>query len=173
VIAMKDRKQVYELTLADLERFPIWEFPHLASDDEYSDNIDTQDEATVRPYAGSGPLNGSDGLFVVRARFTLADGTTMKGFLYPDKNAKGSDISLIQPSIVTERGHVSFWFGIVALTSEQKREAYQLLGREAPSAFPIRFESAVELVSGPISGHIKGFQRYQKGIFGRRVVIER
>jgi hypothetical protein len=55
----------------DMRRFPIGEF---ASDEE------GQDEATVRPFDVSGALDRSDGMFVVRARFTLADGTQMLGY---------------------------------------------------------------------------------------------
>ena len=43
---MKIRKQVYQLTLDDLERTPVWEF---ALDEEVEEG---QDEATVRPVEG-------------------------------------------------------------------------------------------------------------------------
>jgi len=70
---MKIRRQVYDLTLEDLNEFPVWEF---ALDEEGEEG---QDEATVRPYMNSGKLDPSDGMFVVRAIFTLADGSKMHG----------------------------------------------------------------------------------------------
>ena len=63
------RKQVYELTLEDLSRFPIWEFKLDEEGEEGSD------ESTVRPYTASGPLDPKERMFVVRAVFTLADGS--------------------------------------------------------------------------------------------------
>jgi hypothetical protein len=64
---MKIRKQVYELKLDDVRRFPVWEF---ALDEEGEEG---QDEATVRPCEISGPLDSADRPFIIRAGFTLAD----------------------------------------------------------------------------------------------------
>src|ERR1700735_3746644 len=73
--ATRIRRQVYELTLADLERFPVWEF---ALDEEGEEG---QDEATVRPYAASGALDAAAGMFIVRAKLTLSDGV-VQGLCY-------------------------------------------------------------------------------------------
>jgi hypothetical protein len=43
------RKQVYDLTVADLEQHAVWEF---ALDEEGEEG---QDEATIRPYESRGP----------------------------------------------------------------------------------------------------------------------
>src|SRR5687767_8162143 len=45
--AMRVRKQVYELTLDDFDKFPVWEFRL---------EEDGKDESTVRPYSTSGRL---------------------------------------------------------------------------------------------------------------------
>jgi hypothetical protein len=74
---MKIRKQFDELTLDDVRRFPVWEF---ALDDGGEEE---QDEETERPWKISGPLDPSDGMFSVRASFTLADGTKMNGCSTP------------------------------------------------------------------------------------------
>jgi hypothetical protein len=47
------RKQVYDLTLADFDVAPVWEF---ASDEE---GVAGQDEATVRPYEVSFPIDAA------------------------------------------------------------------------------------------------------------------
>jgi len=70
------RKPVYELTLADLEAQPVWEF---ALDEE---GVPGQDEATVRPYATNGQPVPEGGMFVVRAAFTLAGSARRAGYLY-------------------------------------------------------------------------------------------
>ena len=59
---MPVRKQVYELTMQDLERFAVWEF---ALDEEGNEG---QDEATVRPWELAAPLDPAQGMFVVRDR---------------------------------------------------------------------------------------------------------
>ena len=71
----KIRKPVFKLDLDDLVLSPVWEF---ALDEEGEPD---QDETTVRPYPCPGALAPADGMFVVRARFHLADGTTMSGYM--------------------------------------------------------------------------------------------
>ena len=143
----KVRKQVYELTPDDLSASPVWEF---ALDEESEPD---QDEATVRPHSATGALDPSDGMFIVAARFWLADGTPLHGYLTPPSAADRS-LGTIQPQIVTGDGQVSFWCG---RCSPDTARAYQLLGGGAASVFPIRFESAVSLVGGAVSGTLPGF----------------
>jgi hypothetical protein len=147
---MKIRKQVYELTLEDLETYPVWEF---ALDEESEEG---QDEGTVRPYSQSGPADPADGMLVVRASFTLADGTRLKGYLTPPP-PRSSEIGSIQPEIVTPKGNVSFWYGLRKPSPEVISKAYEALGKESPGVFPVRFTSDVEVVGGPVTGTLNGF----------------
>ena len=143
----KIRKQVYKLTLQDLMSSPVWEF---ALDEEGEPD---QDEATVRPLALSGPLDPTVGMYIVAARFWLADGTEMRGYLtLPSGDDRG--LGTVQPQIVTECGQVGFWCG---RCPPYTARAYRLLGRDAASAFPIRFASAVSLVGGAVAGTVPGF----------------
>jgi hypothetical protein len=145
------RRQVYELTPADLERFAICEF---ALDEEGEEG---QDEATVRPYEVIGPLDPTDGMFIVRASLTLADGTRLKGYVTPPVQGE-TGLSTSQPAVVVPGGQVSFWCGMLVPSPEFIYGKYALLGKSAPSqVFPIRFESDVELVGGPIAGEVPGF----------------
>src|ERR1043165_421286 len=141
MILARSRKQVYELTLDDLNQFPIWEF-----------KLDTwraegQDEATVRPYTASGPLDPTDRMFVVRAAFTLADGSRLKGYLTPPVRGQ-EGIDAMQPIVVTARGQVRFWCGTSVPDAKRLARNYDLLGKEAKLVFPLRFESEVELLNG-------------------------
>lgn len=149
---MKIRKQVYELTQEDLAKFPVWEF---ALDEEGEEG---QDEATVRPYKAAGALDPSegDGMFVVRASFTLADGSRVPGYLTPPTRSDDG-LGAIQPVIITAQGQVPFWCGIVTPRAERLARCYQSLGRDAGSVFPLRFESEVELLGGPVRGSVLGF----------------
>ena len=150
VKAARIRKQVYELTLDDLSRFPIWEF---SLDSEAEEG---QDESTVRPYTPAGPLDAVDRMFVVRAVFRMADGSRMRGYITPPRNDDAS-IGTLQPIIVTDRGQVRFWCGTAAPGAKRLAHSYDLLGKEAKQVFPVQFASDVELVGGPVTGSVRGF----------------
>ncbi len=144
------RKQVYELTLDDLRKFPVWEF-RLDQEGEGG-----RDECTVQPYTAPGPLDPAECMFVVRAVFILADGSRMQGYLTPP--ARGdADIGTLQPIIVTDRGQVRFWCGITAPDLKRLTRSYDRLGKDARHVFPVQFESDVKLVGGPIRGSVQGF----------------
>jgi hypothetical protein len=144
------RKQVYELTLEDLGRFPIWEFKLDEEGEEGSD------ESTVRPYTASGPLDPAERMFVVRAVFTLADGSRMPGYCSPP--VRGDDsIGTLQPIIVTDRGQVRLWCGTTAPDLKRLTRSYGRLGKDARDVFPVQFESDVELVGGPVRRSMPGF----------------
>ena len=143
-------RQVYELTLDDLDHFPIWEFRLDAKDEK------SQDESTLRPYTALGPLDPVDRMFIVRAAFTLADGSKMKGYLTPP--SRGDDgLAILQPIIITDRGQVRFWCGTGAFDSKRLARSYEVLGKDAQRVFPLRFESEVEMVGGPVRGSLPGF----------------
>ncbi len=160
---MKIRKPVYDLTQRDLLQTAVWEF---ALDEEGEDG---QDEATVRPWAGKEPLDPGDGMFVVRAIFTLADGTRLLGYLTPAVPGMSS-MGTIQPVIVTDEGQVMFWYGLLAPTTESLQDTYLRLGRVAEQVFPVTYASDVELTSGPVSGQIAGFMHLRS--FTDQSVVE-
>lgn len=147
---MDVRKQVYELTSEDLNCFPVWEF---ALDEE---DRPGQDEATVRPFEVAGALDPSLGMFIVRAEFTLADGSRMHGYLTPPI-PRDSGFGYSQPVVITPTGQIAFWRGISAPSPEELAKYYLWLGRSADRVFPIHFQSEVELTYGRIIGEIAGF----------------
>ena len=147
---LRVRKQVYELTLHDLSLFPVWEF---RLDEEAGDN---QDESTVRPCSVSGPLDPRDSMFVVRAVFTLADGSRMRGYFTPPGQGEAR-VGALQPIIVTDRGQVRFWCGTAAPGPKRLARSYELLGKDAKHVFPVQFESDVELAGGAVRGSVPGF----------------
>jgi hypothetical protein len=154
---MKIRKQVYELTLEDLGKFPVWEF---ALDEEDEEG---QDEATVRPVQVSGTLDPADGPFIIRAMFTLADGTKMHGWLTVHEDDGLAPVVItdvlgtLQPVIITDRAQILFWYGVIGPSAQDVAKSYTKLGREAVSVFPIQVDSDVELVGEPIHATIPGF----------------
>lgn len=144
------RKQVYALTQDDLSQFPIWEFWL----DEGAGK--GQDESTVRPHTEKGKLNPTERMFIVRAAFTLADGSKMTGYLTPPAVGR-EGLGIMQPIIVTAGGQVRLWCGTAAPNEQRLARSYQLLGKDAKSVFPVRFESEVPLVDGPATGSAPGF----------------
>ena len=143
-------KQVYELTLQDLNAFPIWEFKlHEGAEVR-------QDESTVWPCIEPVPLNITDRMFVVRAVFTLADGSRMRGYLTPSGRGD-TGVGVLQPIIVTERGQVRFWCGTTTPDAKRLARNYELLGKVARQIFPLQFESEVELAGGPARSGVPGF----------------
>jgi hypothetical protein len=147
--SMEVRKQVYELTSADLERFPVWEF---ALDEEGEPG---QDEATVKPRPDlAGGVEPEEGLFVVRAAFTAADGASFDGFVTPDSE---SDLGSTQPSVVTSGRHVRFWFGIAEPEPEEIEQGYKALGGQRDGLFPLSFRTSVPVGGAPMEGKVLGF----------------
>ena len=147
---MNVRKQVYELTLHDLNTFPVWEF-RLDQEGEQG-----RDESTVRPYLISAALDPADRMFVVRAVFILADGSRMQGYFTPPVGDDAS-IGTLQPTIITDRGQVRFWCGTTAPGVKRLAQSYAFLGKDAKQVFPALFESDVELVGGPVKNTVPGF----------------
>lgn len=147
---MKIRKQVYDLTPSDLALNAVWEF---ASDEEGDED---QDEATVRPFTVDTTVDPSVGMLIVRATFTLNDGSTRNGYLTPPFRGDAS-VGVVQPVVVMEQGQVSFWLGMFTPSPEQLAGDYELLQSDADSTFPVQFQSDLRSTHGPISGTIVGF----------------
>lgn len=87
------RKPVYDLAVADLEQRYAWEF---ALDQEGEEG---QDEVKGRPSTAHGPLDPSEGMFLVRTRLSLADGTQLKGYLTPPIQRDAS-VGMLRPAVV-------------------------------------------------------------------------
>jgi hypothetical protein len=95
-------------------------------------------------------------MFVVRAVFTLADGSRMLGYCSPPLQGDDS-IGILQPIIITERGQVRFWCGTTAPDLKRLARSYEWLGKVARAVFPLQFQSDVQLVDGPVRGSLPGF----------------
>jgi hypothetical protein len=156
VAAPKIRKQCNDLTADDLAAFPVWEF---ALDEE---GVEGQDETTVRPFVFTGVLDTSRGSFLVKADYTLADGSRSLGFLTPPPPSAARDLGHVQPCIVTPSGHVNFWYGAFPVTPEDVAAGYSRLGKtDSAQVFPIKFESAVPLKGESVKGSIPGFLGFE------------
>jgi hypothetical protein len=147
---MKIRKQASELTLEDVTAFPVWKF---ALDEESEEG---QDEATVRPCKVSGAVDPSEGMLIIRAVFILADGTKMLGCVSRPNHADYG-LGALQPVILTKRGQVLFWHGVIAPGPKRLAQYYEKLERDSTRIFPIKVLSDVPLIGPPITAEIPGF----------------
>lgn len=145
------RKQVFELTLADLQQHPAWEFV-------LDEDLKPTEEATVRPLSIK-KYNPDEHFGVVKATFELADGTKMAGYLTPPSE-EDDDLAVVQPSIVTERNQVSFWFGITAPHKREVARLYSILNRKPDQIFPVKYSSDFPVGDAPVTGTLNGFAFY-------------
>lgn len=141
------RKFMEQLTPADLEEYPVWEF---CLDEE---NEPGQDETTVRPSPLKGPRSHLDpgaGMFAVHTEFTLANGHKLPGYLTPQPEAN-QDPDLLQPTLCTDQGQ------ILLLPGQQDQAAYSdelaaQLKLPAEAIFPISYTATVRIKGGPVKG---------------------
>ncbi len=147
------RKQVGDLAPSDLDEYPTWEF---AIDEEGEGG----DEETIRPRPEVKFVDPADGLFIVHAEFAAADGTRFDGFVSPHEDRHGAHAN---PTIVTDKAHVPFWFGIVPPSRAHLRASYGALGKAPAELFPLRYRALVEHAGSELKGEINGFMHYESG----------
>ena len=145
------RKQVGELKPADLARFSIWEF---ALDEEGEPG---QDEETVKPRPDLETVDPEEGLFIVRAELVAGDGTRFDGYVTA---AEEDHVGSIQPTIVTDRGQVNFWYGGFAPTRAELEREYRILGKTAGDLFPVRYRALVPSRGAGLEGRVPAFLHF-------------
>lgn len=158
------RKQVYELTSKDLSDYPIWEF---CSDEE---DVEGQDEATVRPTHKTELAGELLGACIVAANVRFADGTIGAGYLY---NCEDDDIGCVQPNLLTDTAQINFWLGwlrFVPNAAERVHLGYGRIGKTKDAVFPLSFESTTKVNGQPLRVVIPGFMA--RDLDGKTVVIE-
>jgi hypothetical protein len=158
-------RQFGTLTKGDFERVPVWLACPVADYDQpwYDDT----DEETLRPWTGALPVKPSNGMYLVQATGTLADGSSFPGFLTP---ASGDDLGIIQPHVFVANELFSFWGGMFGVRQEARDKFYRRVGKSADAVFPIRFTVGPGLLEDATAVEVAGF--YRRPDF-RRVVVER
>lgn len=157
-------KRIQHLMPDDLAAYPVWVECHIIDYDEpwYEDT----DEETFRPWDGSLPIDPSVATFLVRARFTLADGSPFDGFVTPHgghQDREGNSLASSQPRLFLPSGAwIAFWHGR-SPWPEMRERLYSELRRPPESVFPIRFATCEGLAQGIGEGQIYGFTTVQGG----------
>jgi hypothetical protein len=177
-------KQIYELSLSDFQRYPIWVGVH--NIDAGEPWYDACDEATFRPWTQSVPPVAKIGVVLVCATFKLCDGTIHQGYIRaisedwdtpPNTRTmpNGSEVhyrrfserygsplailGLQQPKIFVHGRPFSFWGGIRGVPVEQRKAFYAATGKATDQIFPIRFAGNATLITGILNGELEGFYR--------------
>jgi hypothetical protein len=149
-------KQFSELTPADFSKHPVWVSVHGLDQDEPW--YDETDEETFRPWPGSLPVGPEEGMLLVRAKLTLADGRAFQGFITPQYEGEPLSLGRIQPQMFLPSGkRCDFWDGMFKRPDNDRQIIYVELGDDPKKIFPIEFSAEEGLATGQVSGSIPGF----------------
>jgi hypothetical protein len=101
------------------------------------------DEETFRPWLGALPVGPDDGWFLVRATFTLADGTALAGFVTPHaKKQPAGPQGLLQGEVFLPNGRrEQFWNGLLLRPAAARAALFAEIGKPAGAVFPVRVEA--------------------------------
>jgi hypothetical protein len=148
--------QFADLRSAHFAESAVWASCH--SFDSGEPWFDDTDEETFRPWTGPLPARADEGMLLVKALFTLRDGTTLTGFITPHPGASDPELGIVQPHIFLADGRpFGFWFGMLEPTPARRAEFYQAVGRPPADVFPMRFTAETGLVVGVQTGQLAGF----------------
>ncbi len=149
-----ESKRFEELTKADFERHPVWKVrpPETTSD-------------CIEPWPGKLPINPGSGVYYVKAKFSLNNGTKYDGVISPRRRSDltGSDIDVrtLSPFMWLKDGsRFYFWIYTLAakqqLSSQEMRAKLQRKGASTKDVFPVRATAEYGLSKGKKSYKLKG-----------------
>jgi len=157
------RKQVYELTQEDLDKFSLWEF---CSDEE---DVEGQDEATVKPSTESEVRGYSPGAYILTADVLFPDGAQGIGYVY---SSEPNDIGCLQPNLAIETRQINFWLGSLVYAGNVETHiaaSYAALGRNSDQTFPLVFITRSPIAGSRQRSSVEGFMAL--GEYGRLVKL--
>lgn len=148
-------KQFADLTPADFQTAPVWVACQSVDDDEpwYDDT----DEETFRPRLDPFPAHPSEGMLLIHAIGTLADGTRLPGFLTPA--LEPDDLGTMQPHVFLGGRRFGFWGGMLGVPEAQQTDFLNSLGKTPDQVFPILFEVPPGLSNGVVQVAVTGWPK--------------
>ncbi|WP_027358056.1 hypothetical protein [Desulforegula conservatrix] len=143
--SQKIRKQIYDLTIEDLQTFSIWEF---CSDEE---GFNEQDECTVRPKSNN-HFEYVNKLICLTS-YTFNNGNSYLGYITPSLNMQEAQPHIIINSQLT----MQFWFGINKPNILVIEKNFNQIDCKLSEVFPISWR-IIPIIHGlPFKGVIDDF----------------
>lgn len=149
------RRQVEDLTAEDLLGRPAWWFP------PEDGHMTGPDACTVVPVDATGAADdGScefpDGRFLLRAEFTLADGSSLTGHVTYTPG-EPVDVASQEPTLCAPRGQVPLWHGILTPDAAYVARLLAATGRPRERVFPLRWRASLHPAGHELAGEAAGF----------------
>ncbi len=154
------RRQLDELSGAELAACPVWWFPGADG------HLSGPDLATVMPVDSSAADAGGgaqfpSGRYLLHARFALADGSTLDGHVTYVPGDEGS-IADREPTLCADpatgwSGQVPLWHGVIVPDAHAITAHLGLLGRARSAVFPLSWESTLRPDGHALTGSLAGF----------------
>jgi PilZ domain len=136
-------KRLGDLTVPDLRSTPVWRYEG-----------GTGSEALVEPARRDTLSQTDDEIFLAATEFVLFDATHHVGYCFP---ADDSGLDYLQPAIVSDSGHVNFWFDEPAPPEVLSRQ-WHALGKMPQAVFPVDFQCLVPVDGRTVRGRIEGIE---------------
>jgi hypothetical protein len=135
-------KQFNDLTIDDLNEYPIWEF--VPEDDQ-----NAIDETTIKGYLAYS--EEIESMIIVRTKFILNDGSIFYGYVSPEKK-----LELSQPALFVNDIFIFFWHGLIDSSRIETEKYYKVLDKKANDIFPVKWVTEVntDMIN---NGEIEGF----------------
>jgi hypothetical protein len=143
------RKRLGELTIADLERAPVWVYK--------SDTDDTS--AWVEETELTRISEEDSRTYLAATEFILADGTKHYGYCSP---ADWSGLDYVQPVLLTPSGGVRLWLDPLS-DPRLYEDEFALLEKPLSSIFPLSYRCLVPVDSHWRTGHAQDLQQLIQG----------
>lgn len=155
------RRQLGTLTAADLAATGVWWFPgpdgHLSGPDDQT--VLPLDTSAALP---DGTVEFPEGRFLVRAVFTLADGSTVDGHL-TFVPGDGGGLREREPTLCTPHGQVPLWHGVLAPDANDVATWLGWLGRARAAVFPLGWRAVFHPPGDDLGGRLDGFAVFRDG----------
>ena len=155
------RREVHELTAAELREHPAWWFP------PPDGHLTGPDLGTVMPAdAGAADATGAcefpAGRWLLRAEFVLDDGTALDGHV-TYVAGETSDATTQEPTLCTPRGQVPLWHGVVVPDANAVARMLAQIGKPRGAVFPVTWRAVLHPSAHDLSGTADGFLVWQNG----------
>lgn len=131
------------LTKSDLMDRPVWR--HWTEGD--IEFVSPTDKNEIMENADTG--------YIVLTDFTLCNGSRFSGFC---SSQDPSGLDYLQPTMFTDKGHLSFW-RVGGWTKKDKNKEMQKLGFDPRDVFPIEFKTLIKCDGVFYSGTLEDFNK--------------